>query len=232
MKALLILTVLFSFANLSFADWDSYFRQKEKEIADKALAQIEQEVQTLEGFATYSNASIGAIINKSVRALRLKGSWRLAYDLEKGWAQLDGELVRLAKNQKSNLGIRAIGDFEPLNQWLSDAYEQIEADLGYAYCYSQRITDLKTINHGLTVVFKPCDYGYNEFFLHFASDDLKYRSLLPVVSYWATVMGCYAGSYGTGVFMFCGAAGILVESLVDQELAPMLAPKIYGGACQ
>jgi len=231
LKAFVIALAFLSFGNLASGDWNSHSDRKQKEIAHKAFNQIEQDLQTLEEFAQYSNNTIDAIIQKSVRALKLKGSWKLALELEEGWSQFDGELVRITKNPKNHSSIRAIGDFAPLNQWLSDAYEQIEADLGHAYCFSQRISDLKTINHGLVVVFEPCTYGYDEFFKHFASDDPKYRSVLPVVSYWATVIGCYAGSYGTGVFMFCGAAGTLVESMVDEQFGPMIAPKIYEGAC-
>ncbi|NBX93900.1 MAG: hypothetical protein EB078_06710 [Proteobacteria bacterium] len=219
------------FANVSFGEFGCYFDKKEKEVAEKALPQIEKDVQTLEGFAKYSNAAIGAIVEKSVNSLRHKGSRRLATELEQGWAQLDGQLILLAQSRQV-LGIRSIGDFEPLNQWLSESYEKIEADLGYDFCFSQRISDMKTINHGLVVVFNPCEYGYDEFYKHFASDDPKYRSVLPVVSYWATVLGCYAGSYGSGYIMVCGAAGTMVESTVDEKFAPLLAPKIYESNCQ
>jgi len=228
MKTILLSLII---SSLGFAQWGSFYAKKEKQLAQKAYGQIEQDLQTLEAFAEYSNSAIGAIIRKAAQDLRFKGSFQLARKLEKDWAQYNGVLVQMAQTHRGQMSMRDIGDFEPLNQWLSDAYEQIEASLGYTHCYSQRISDLKTINHGITVVFKPCEYEYAEFFKHFASDDPKYRSVLPVVSFWATLMGCYAGSYGTGFFMVCGGAAVMVESLVDQNLAPMLAPKIYEGAC-
>jgi len=228
MKTVFFVMIVSAFG---FAEWGSFFASKEKQLAEKAYAQIETDVQSLEAFAEYSNAAIGAIIGRAAQDLRFKGSFQLAREIEKGWAQYNGVLVQLAQTHRGQMSMRDIGDFEPFNQWLSDTYEQLEASLGYTHCYSTRISDLKTINHGLIVVFKPCEYDYAEFFKHFASDDPKYRSVLPVVSYWATLMGCYAGSYGTGFFMVCGGAAIMVESLVDQNLAPMLAPKIYEGAC-
>lgn len=231
MKTTIITLFFLSFGNFVFADFNSFWDQKEKEVTDKALAQIEQDMQSLEGIATQANAAIGAIIQKTVQTLKLKGSWRLAREIEQGWKEFDGTIIQIAQSQQRKLSVRNIGDFAPFNQWLSDVYEKTETDLGYAYCLSSRISDLKTINHGLVVVFNPCQYGYDEFYKHFASNDPKYRSFLPVVSYWATVLGCYAGSYGTGVFMICGEVGVLVEELVQQDFAPMIAPQIYGGAC-
>jgi hypothetical protein len=207
------------FSQVCFAESSILFSQKEKKLAEQALAQVEIELNTFEGLDFHSKKAIDTILKKAVRNLRLKGSWRLALHIEKDWGRF-----------QQGAG-KSIGDFEPFHKWLSDTYEKVEADLGYAHCYSQRISDLKTINHGLKVIFNPCPYGYVEFFKHFASDDPKYRSFLPVVSYWTTVLGCYAGTYGTGTLMVCGAAGLMVESMVDEQLAPYLAPQIYENKC-
>jgi len=222
MRLALLVLFYFFFANKSLANPKAYSYHQEKQIAEKALSEIESELQKLEGLNLYSHKAIEAIIQKAVRNLKLKGSWRLAGKIEKDWAQF----------HKTYLSQKSIGDFAPFHQWLSDAYEQIESELGYPHCYSERISDLKTINHGLKVVSHPCAYGYDEFFKHFASDDPKYRSLLPVVSYWATLLGCYAGTYGSGLLIFCGNASLLVESIVDTQLAPYLAPQIYKAHCR
>lgn len=224
--------IALSLCSLGFGELGTLGREQEKQVAEAAVAQMQQEAQTLVGFVTYSQKAIDAIMKSVVSSLRWKGSWKLASELETGWAQWADQLVPMARAHQTHLGIRNIGDFEPFHQWLSDAYEQIEADLGYPHCYSQRISDLKTINHGLVVVFKPCDYGYEEFYKHFATNDPKYRSLLPVVAYWGTLLGCYAGSYGTGAILVCGGAAQIAESMVNQSVAPMLAPRIYESACQ
>jgi hypothetical protein len=236
-----LIVSMLALCSLCFADidYEAYMKEihgngnytrEQGESAERHVFQIEGEMQTLEGIAYHSNASIKAIIKIASRNLRRRGHFTTANGLERGWDRFDGTLIKLAQNQ-GDIANRNIGDFEPLVKWLSDAYEKIESKLGYQLCVALRLSDLKTINHGLVVVFRPCKYGYDEFYKHFATSDPKYRSLLPVVSYWTTVITCSIGTYGIGYFFICSPAGMLVEFVVDKKVAPWLAPKIYNSVC-
>lgn len=239
MKLVITLMAMCSLC-LADIDYEAYMKEihgngiygrDQRQSAEKAVARIEREMQTFEGLAYHSNASIRAILKIAVRNLKRRGYWSTANELERDWARFDGKLIELVELNRGEIGARNIGDFEPLIEWLSEAYEKIESKLGYQLCVALRLSDLKTINHGLVVVFRPCHFGYDEFFKHFATNDPKYRSLFPVVSYWTTVIGCSIGTYGIGYFFICSPAGMLVEFIVDKKVAPWLAPKLYNLAC-
>jgi hypothetical protein len=128
-------------------------------------------------------------------------------------------------------GGRNIGDFKPLSQWLAGVYDKIEAALGHEICYALRLSDIKTINYAIPVVFSPCDEGEIEFELHFIHDP-NYRGLAPVVTYWVTVITCDVATYGAGTFFICSPIGMVTEFAMDRWVAPKIAPKLYDLICK
>lgn len=179
----------------------------------------------LEAIAEKTDRSLGAIIEVAYRNLKRKGHAQTASKLRTEWKQHQGEIVRIVRNPS-----RDIGSFKPLSDWLARAYETIEAKLGYEICRALRLSDLKTLNYAIPVVFAPCKHGQNEFTMHFCHD-AKYRGLAPVVTYWTVSITCSMATFGLGIFFVCSPIAMLTELVMDRKIAPWLAPKIYNAAC-
>lgn len=180
--------------------------------------------------AEKSEMALDAIFKLSILNLKRHGYRELAKEVKQEWEVRRGTLILLS------LGVneegRPIGDFAPLSQWLSEVYERIEDALGLELCRLLRISDIKTLNHGLRVVFSPCFHGLPEFTMHFCHDD-KYRGVLPVVAYWSTVITCSVATFGAGIIGFiCSPIAMLVEAGTDRVIAPWLAPKLFNLACE
>lgn len=174
--------------------------------------------------AVESNEAINNIVKLSAYKLRKKGECETAEIIEAIWRHYDGRLVDLA------LGTRDIGWFEPISDALALIYELTEQKLGFDVCHMLRIDDLKTINYALRIAFRPCYYGYDEFYKHLVKDP-KYRGLLPVLSYWTIVIGCSYATYGIGYPFICAPAGYVVEKVVQNKIAPKVVNSLYNLSC-
>lgn len=194
--------------------------------AEKHSKKLQRELEEggLGRMAVRTNFALGGLFKVAVMNLKRRGYYEEANTIERGWRARDGEIVRLQQEA------RDIGDFEPLMTWLAVAYEIIEFKLGYNLCYTLRITDLKTFNYTIPVVFKPCKYTLDDFTEHFVHDE-RYRGLCPVVAYWTTSITCSIATFGAGYFFICSPIAMLVELGFDKWAAPWLAPKIYNLAC-
>lgn len=161
----------------------------------------------------------------AVRNLKRRGHYGLAREIESGWRKQKDTLFILAL--KSN---RDIGDFKPLSQWLATAYDKIEAALGLEICRALRLSDIKTYNYTIPVVFRPCSVNEMQYELHFIHDS-KYRGFFPTTAYWATSITCSVATFGAGYFFICSPIAMLVELGADRWAAPWLAPRIWEAAC-
>ena len=200
------------------------YDKRQKEEADELIKKSEQIFSSFYSLADHSNLAIRNIIKLAVKNMRRRGYLKEARLVEDGWKNYDGNLVDIALKKRN------IGDFEPISEYLAMAYEIMELTLGYDICWLLRLTDLKTINHGLRVCFRPCQFGYDNFYEHLVHDE-KYRGLGPVVAYWSVVIGCSMGTYGIGYFFICSPIGLAVEVGVDRYVAPKMAPKLFNMAC-
>lgn len=198
--------------------------KRAQEKADKLIQESEKIFSSFYSIADHSNLAIRNIIKLAAKNMKRKGFNSQAKAIEEGWEKYDGQLIDIALNR------RDIGDFEPISEYLAIAYEMMEATLGLEICYVLRLTDIKTINHGLRVCFRPCQFGYDNFYEHLVHDE-KYRGLGPVIAYWSVVIGCSIGTYGIGYFFICSPIGMAVEFGVDRYVAPKAAPKLYNMAC-
>jgi len=188
-------------------------KRLQREIAEGGLYKLAQRTeQALERIIEVANIN-----------LRRKGFHVTADNIEADYKIHKGSIIAMTL-----LG-RDIGDFEPWSDFIRRTYMAVEARLGLELCRALRISDLHTINQS-RVVFQPCRYGLYEFELHFIHDS-KYRGLIPVVAYWVTSIGCSLFTAGMGTFIICSPLAMLVEWSVDSYVAPWLAPKIYGWAC-
>lgn len=130
-----------------------------------------------------------------------------------------------------------IGDHKPLNQWLADEYDKIEVILGVSFCKSTHISDLKTFNFTIPIVFKPCTFPMDaitigridEYRNHFSEGKI-YFGLVPVVSYWITYAAVTGATMGTGYFFVAGLVGDAAEHLITY-ITPKLSDSIFTKSC-
>lgn len=232
MKYLVLILALFG--QLALSDYskeyteihgNGIYSQEVLTEAQRKANTIEKEVTTLKDWAEQSNTALRGIIKIAAKNLRHHKEYRLARQIEREWKEQDGIIIEIAS------GLRNIGDYEPLSEWLDETYEKLEETLGFEVCQVLRLTDIKTLNFGLRVVFRPCKYGYDEFYKHFVTDDI-YKGVAPVASYWAVVLGCSIGTYSIGYFFICSPVGVVVEAAVKNKTAPWAAPKIYKASCE
>lgn len=229
-----LLAILITFTSLCTAyvdnsDWEEIhgngiYTTAQKKDANNRVVKLEKEFSDIKRAATQSNLALRAIVKIGVKNLKKHGYYSEAYKMEAQWKTLDGKLIEAVES-------RNIGDFEPLSDWLAVAYELLELKLGYEICRTLRLTDIKTINYCIRVVFKPCVYGYANFYDHFVSDE-RYNGLAPVAAYWASNITCSIASYGAGYFFICSPVSMLVERIVKAKVAPWAAPKIYDRVCK
>lgn len=203
---------------------DGTLTTQEKETAEKHTKESENGLRNYTRVATRTNLALRAIVKVGVLNLYRKGYIYEAQKMETEWRALDGKLIKAVE-------ARNIGDFKPLSDWLALAYEILELKLGLDVCETLRLTDIKTINFCIPVCFKPCFYGYKNFYDHFVTDE-RYKGLAPVVSYWATLITCDLALYGAGYFFVCSPIGMVVERAVKTRVAPWAAPKLYDMVCK
>lgn len=133
---------------------------------------------------------------------------------------------------------RDIGDHPPLSDWLAVTYMAIELALGVETCKSLHLSDIKTINYAIPVVFKPCTFpmdGTNiprkdEYRMHFAEGKVYY-GLIPVVTYWAVEIPCMIGASGF-LSLVCSPVASIAEYVCAKKIAPPLSDKIYERTCE
>lgn len=232
MKKILIALYINTFACAAI-DYDSYHKeihgnqnhtQNQIEEVYKRDTYLISEFDSFYDIANQSNLAIRNIVKLAAKNMWRRGYLQESRRIQEIWARHDGQLVDIA------LGTRDIGWFDPISNSLALIYELIEQSLGFEICHLLRLDDLKTINFGLRVAFRPCYYGYEEFYKHMA-DDPKYRALLPVIAYWATVIPCSVATYGIGYFFVCSPLGWLAERVMEVKIAPNLTQKLYNLAC-
>lgn len=164
--------------------------------------------------------------------LRKRGYISEAYQLSLEW----NETYRTSFRNYA-AGMRDIGDHKPLNEWIAEKYQMIELVLGVDVCKAMHLSDIKTLNYAIPVVFRPCSFPMDfvdgersdEYVRHF-NEGAVYFGLFPVVVYWSVYIGCTVGTAGTGFILVCGLAGGLGERL-SSIIGDNLGEKIYDRAC-
>lgn len=168
--------------------------------------------------------------------LRKKGQVALANQIQNDWEKV------YEKTMFRTPSMRDIGDHAPLNKFIADSYDKIEFVLGQSFCISSHIADIKSLNFGIPVVFKPCSFPMDkiidprkvEYKRHFCGGvpgDDTYNGVMPVVSYWAVYIGCTAATSGLGFMPVCGLVGGVGEKIIQNFVAPAMSDRIFTRAC-
>lgn len=223
MKKLLAISLTL-FAVYSFADEEPIMQSGKPEVSKRTQRIANKYEKDLRSgrIKERTNHALDSIVRLSVYKLRRTGHKAEAAQFLKEWEE---------QYQYILIG-RGIGDHKPLSTWLAAKYDMLELILGKEICHALRLSDIKTINYAVPVVFACEDHVTEaEFFLHFVADDTNgYRGLGPVVAYWTTFIVCVGGTWGTG-FLFCSPIAMGVEYLSDSFICPRLNEPIWKLSC-
>lgn len=207
---------------------------KEKAFAKRERQKIEADVANgYDRLAARTDAAIEALIQRSVKELLKAGHVAYAEDLEKDFnIHFRGYLSR---GYEADYG--DIGDHKPLVQFLATAYDKIEAAIGVDACKMLHLSDIKTLNFTIPIVFKPCvfDMGTvkgerkDEYRRHFAMG-VVYYGLMPVIVYWGVAIPCVLVTSGIAT-MACGPVATAAEFACGKFVAPKLSDVLWDRAC-
>jgi hypothetical protein len=178
--------------------------------------------------------ALNFVIITAAAELRKKGHKSEADRMEQEW---NGFYRNQFRQYAMGMEMKDIGDHAPLSQWLAEKYELLEAVLGVEVCKKTHLSDLKTLNFTIPVVFRPCTFPMDgltlarvdEYRNHF-SEGQHYYGLAPVTAYWIVYASVAGATMGTGFVFIAGIAGDIAEKLFAL-ITPKLSDTIYKKAC-
>jgi hypothetical protein len=191
---------------------------------------VEFEASQIKGLAARSDQALDRIIAISLRELRKRGDEAWADQREEEWnSKYSGFLTQMTSSYYD------IGDHKPLVDWLASFYDHLESVLGVTVCKSLHLSDIKTFNFCIPVVFHPCTFSMDqvpgdridEYRNHFA-EGAVYYGLVPVVTYWVIDIACMAATSGIGL---CGLAADAGEFVMGKWISPKLSDRVYKSQC-
>lgn len=187
---------------------------------------------SMQKLANRTDKALEYMVDRGTNELEKRGFYEEAYQYRHQFdSRFRGVLER-------SVVTRDIGDHKPLIQWLQDYYDILELALGVETCKALHLSDIKTLNHCIPVVFKPCTFEMDsvtiprkeEYKNHFAEDD-TYYGLMPVVVYWLCDIPCLFATSGVGA-MLCGPIASVAEYSVAKWVAPRVSDWIFERACE
>jgi hypothetical protein len=206
-------------------------------LTEKKVQKLVEQIEDGE-LGDLTDRAISRLIKYAAGQMYRKGFKKQAKQIVKEYNKsYDGYVARLSKKSI----FTNIGDHKPLFDWLAITYEQIEHALGFAQCEKLHLTDLKTLNYGLPVVFRPCDFDMGEitdpriteYRRHFSGkcDGELYHGVAPVVTYWTTELICGTASWGAGSFLACLPIAEGAEYIMQKYFAEKLSDSVFKMAC-
>lgn len=214
------------------------YSSQDRSLANRKARVFQNDVTDIDALAQKTDAAIDGILHIAYLNLKRNGFDDEAKQIRSEWMNdHKGEIERIISSRLYR-GTWDIGDFAPLSKWLDSVETKVETLLGYQLAFALRVTDLKTLNFGIPVVFNPCKYGMTEFECAFCGDSHcdnadthPYRGVVPVVAYWAVAITCDIATYGAGYFFICSPIAQLVSWDVDKYIAPKLFTPIFNDVC-
>lgn len=210
------------------------FAAQYKESDVKAIASQINDPKLL-NLAQKTDKVIGLIISHAVETLHDQGFDRDAEEIN---MQYKSSYRGFVENMVSDT--HHIGDHKPLLDWLAKTYATIESKLGVQTCKALHLSDLKTINFAIPVVFHPCDFNMDnlpvdrqsEYRRHFSKDDNSdaLYGLVPVTTYWIIEGACLVGTSGLGSIL-CGIGASGAEWFMGNSIAPSLSDALFNKIC-
>lgn len=197
--------------------------------ASPTIRKVRRDVEKrgLVALAERTDWTIKKIIERGTRKLEREGFHNEAEEIRSQFASFRNHLSSMVTTRRS------IGDHDPFNEFLALAYETMETSLGVETCKALHLSDLKSINFGIPVVFYPKDFPMDaieipridEYRKHFVEDEVYY-GLCSVVVYWAVNIPCMA----FGGSLACGPIASGAEFLFARTIGPKLSDFVYNKA--
>lgn len=207
-----------------------HFPKAHQDYAKATVRALRSEIQKegLHSVARRTDAALDLLVERASKKLDEAGDSEYAYFKHTEWKrQYSGTLTRL-------MNARDIGDHptQELSVWLEDFYEHLEFVLGIEVCKALHLSDIKTINCTVKIVFYPCSFlmdsvageRIDEYRRNFAEGEVYY-GLVPVLSFWAVEIAMMAG--GIPVPFVAGG----VEFMMGKFVAPKLSDAIFTRVC-
>jgi hypothetical protein len=179
-------------------------------------------------FASHYDRAVGNLLAKADVILRAEGHAALADEIE---AEYQAHYKAAAMSRV--LGLKEIGDHPPFSKWLADVHDKIHNAITGFLCKQLHFHDIMILNHGLPVVFAPSKYTQPEYLDHFAGHVIwgwlfEHHGVAGVITYWVVDGVCIAGTYGMGLVTFvCGPLATFSENIMDKNIAPPIAKRIW-----
>ncbi len=162
-------------------------------------------------------AALERVVEASINVLNEFGQSQYAKQKEQEW---------MASFSIKTHSVLDLGDHEPLSQWLSDFYKNIEAKVDAKWIRLFSLGDIKVFNYGIPVAASPRsnpangqDWGIQEYGLHF----------VPVASasvYWISSQACSLAiplPWSLG----CGVAARLPRYAMEHFAGKPLSDHVY-----
>ena len=190
----------------------------------------------LEVFSHKADQAMSRLVARAAWTLDRKGYSNDAKQLTTEYEQFYTQAVYY-----TYLGVVPVnlGDHKPLNQWLADWYDKIEAKIGVTLCKALHLIDIKIMNYGIPVVFNPkgradigekydlADYQDHAGGHMTSKYSFAYHGLFGATAYWLTDLICWAATMGGGAVFICGLIATGVEWGFDKFISPKAAKLIY-----
>lgn len=212
-------------------DVQLHMPQANQDYAKATVRSIKAEIdkEGLYAVARRTDAALDLLIERASQKLDEAGDTEYSYFKHSEWKrQYSGNLTRL-------MSMRDIGDHstQMLSVWLEDFYDHVEFVLGVEVCKALHLSDIKTINCTVKIVFYPCSFGMDavtgeridEYRRNFAEGQVYY-GLVPVLTFWAVEIGLMAA--GAPIPFIANGA----EFLMAKIIAPKLSDAIYTRVCK
>lgn len=194
-------------------------------------ANLERDIK-IGKMAERAEKALGTMLSVAEAELSKRGHARDAQVMDFEW---NNQFKFTFRNFASGMN-KDIGDHAGLSQWLTDKYNMIEAVLGKDICKQTHLSDIKTFNHTIPVVFRPCTFPMDsvpgdrisEYRRHFSEGEELY-GLVPVTGFWICYAAITFGSSGTFVY-FAGILSSIAEKAIS-FVTPDLSDFVYTKAC-
>lgn len=172
------------------------------------------------------------IVQRTVAALN-----RFGYEQDAAKVAGEYELNYKSFYVDRHLGIKEIGQHDPMNIWMELVHVMAHIKLGDFWCQYFHVHDLFIINFATPVVlFKTPAFDKVDYIDHFAGHPLSkwswdHHGLAGVISYWTATAVCGAATSGLGIITFvCGPVAGFVENGMDRYIAPKIGSRVWDSA--
>jgi hypothetical protein len=197
--------------------------QQESPDFSNAVKSVSEKLKNAQ-FPEVTQQALGALVQTGVQALQANGFTNEATRFSQQWQTTYA-------NYFTGMQSRALGDHQPLSQWLVGFYNTLLADLGPDVCNFLNLSDIYIFNYSIPVVFNPT--GLNGDTWNQAEYANHFVPFAAATTYWISDLSCEAATTGL-ISWTCGVLANGPRYLMQNYLAAPISDYVYGqfnGSC-